>query len=1515
MKKILGLDPGTNSIGWGVIDPEQQKIEASGSRIIPMTQDVLGAFEKGKNVDSPASQRTTFRMMRRAHERKLLRRERLHRALDLMGFLPEHYSSQIDRYGKILPNKEPKLAWKEGETGKMEFLFMDSYQEMLMDFAKYQPELLLDGRNVPYDWTIYYLRNKALTQPLTKNELAWILLQFNQKRGYSQTRDEVEEENNTLKKEYLALTVSKVEKTEEHKGDSYWYNVFFKEREDIVYRRQSKFPLDWVGKVKEFILTTALEKDGSIKLDKDGMPKYSLKQPDAEDWTLRKVKSEASIDQSGLTVGAYIYKAILQRPSQKIIGQLVRIIDRRYYVAEARCILQKQKEFIPELSSNELYGKVIEELYPSNDAYRNSISQRDFTYLLVDDILFYQRPLKSKKSLIDNCPYESREYKDKKTGLTKSSPIKCISKSNPYFQEFRLWQFISNLRIFKRGDLKDEDVTAEFLPNQEAVAELFEWLNNQSSIKQASLLKHIVGKKQGEYRWNYVEDKEYPCNKTRAQILNGLKKAGIEQSYLTHEHELALWHIIYSVTNKTEYGKAIKKYADRNGLGNTFKEVFSKMKPFEERDYGAYSEKAIKKLLPLMRVGKYWSEKSIDACTFDRITKCINGEADDTIGQKVREVMADVINVEQCQGLPVWKACYLVYNRHSEGQDIVKWRNPDDIDAFLGKFKHNSLRNPIVEQVVLETMRTVRDIWKQVGQIDEIHVEIGRDLKNPKEQRARIAQHNQDNESQNMRIRMLLSEFSSPEFDVADVRPYSPSQQELLRIYEEDAWNSIAEPPQDIADIRSKIGNTDPSKRPTSAQVLRYKCWLDQKYISPYTGQPIPLSKLFTPAYQIEHVIPQARFFDDSFNNKVICESEVNALKSKMLGMEFIEKNPGRIVALSGGRTVKILHKDAYIELVKKMFSFNKKKLQRMLMDDIPDDFIERQLNDSRYISRYILSLLSNVVRAEDEQGNLEQEAVSKNVIVCNGNVTTRLKKDWGVGDVWNQIIINRFQRMNEKDSDHVYTTISAQGHVIPDMPLELRKGFDKKRIDHRHHAMDAIVIACCTRDHVNLLNNEAALSHDSNYRYDLSRKLRNYERIVIDGVQKDIPKEFKKPWASFPQDLFNTLQGIIVSFKQNQRVITNASNKYYRFVDGKKVLVKQQGNGNWSARKPLHKATYFGVVNLKLTEVVSLANALKRPSDIVDIEVKRKVMSLQKEGKDNKQIQAYFMENAEVWSDVAGGKVEVYYMTKDKKGEKYYATRFGNDLVSLFAGKTEEASVISTIAKITDTGIQKILLAHFQAENKDAEQAFSPDGIERMNANIVNLNGGRNHKPIYTVRVFEKADKFPVGEKLNSNTKYVESAEGTNMFMVVYTIGDDSSERDFYQLPFKLALDVQKKYGLQWKEHLANYLKQNDDRLTLPAIPQNAKIKFILAVGDLVLLPMEDGSLELRPDRIYKAVSFHKKTCDFVPHRMSGFIHDTLEYTRHHKQQTAITGEMIKKTCVPLEVDRLGNARIVKIE
>ena len=1554
MKKILGLDLGTNSIGWAVVNAEVKSrengnpylqstnISSAGSRIIPMSADVLGVFDKGNSV-SQTAERTSKRGIRRLLERNLQRRERLLRVLKIMDFLPEHYANKINEYGKFTDYSEPKLAWKNGKDGKPEFIFKDSFNEMLSDFAKHQPQLIANGKKVPYDWTIYYLRKKALFQRIEKEELAWILLQFNQKRGYYQLRGEEEEENSDKSIEFLAQRVVRVEATDEKKGDEVWYNVYLEN--GMIYRRSSRIPLDWVGKIKEFIVTTDLEKDGTPKKDKDGNIRRSFRAPKEDDWTLIKKKTEFDIDKSQKSVGCYIYDALLTNPNQKIIGKLVRTVERKYYKDELKQILEMQIALMPELQNESLYRKCIDELYPNNEAHRNIIAKPDFINLFINDIIFYQRPLKSKKSLIDNCPYESRRDKD---GNVHS--VKCIAKSNPLFQEFRLWQFVQNLKIYQREKKvnrklqTDVDVTNELLRSEDDYIAVFDWLSNRASIKQDTLLntyfrfKKEKGKEQYPYRWNYVEDKEYPCNETRAAILSGLNKSGISNDFLTLDKEMQLWHLLYSIDDKTHITKALNKYATKNHLPESFVQVFAKIKPFE-KEYGSYSEKAIKKLLPLMRMGKYWNFEDIDIHTKDRINKIITGEYDENIKNRVREKAINLSVESHFKGLPVWLACYIVYGRHSESKDSIKWEQPDDIDMYLREFKQHSLRNPIVEQVVTETLRTVRDIWKQEGQIDEIHVELGREMKNPADKRKWMTTKNLQNENTNLRIKAMLMEFMNPELGIENVRPFSPSQQDILRIYEENALDNLTKEDKDFEFI-SRISKT---AQPSKTDIVRYKCWLEQKYRSPYTGEMIPLAKLFTPAYEIEHIIPQSRYFDDSFSNKVICEKEVNGLKDRQLGFEFIKNHNGEKVQISQGRTVQILSVEAYEKFVKEHYANNGIKMKKLLMEDIPDDFIERQMNDSRYISKLVKGLLSNIVREKDENGELEQESISKNVISCNGNITDRLKKDWGMNDVWNNIVLPRFRRLNELTGKDVFTTISAEGHEIPAMPLELQKGFNKKRIDHRHHAMDAIVIACTTRDHVNLLNNEAALSKHNANRYQLQHKLRRYEKTIINGKEKEIAKEFLKPWNSFTNDAKQTLDNIIVSFKQNLRIINKTTNYYQHFDDnGKKVMIKQVKGDSWAIRKSMHKDTGWGEVNLrKCDKTVSLSEALKNPKVIVNKDFKHKVQELLAQGRDAKYIKRYIEDNKDVWSDIDIKKIMVYYYTQDIKDEngiikdRYFATRFLSDLVSYMSGIKEYDKAISQIESITDTGIQKILKAHLEAKDNNPELAFSADGIDEMNSIIVDSKKIKNyqlkkvHKPIYKVRRYESSNsKYPIGQKGCKAKKFVEADDGTNLYFVVYQTID--KRRTYATIPLELSIECQKdNHNLKgWINLLDERLRDKSENEKLKRyqrfnIPKDAKLLFVLSPNDYVYITSDDSDDRIEKNRIFVVNDFNDTTiyfrpCNFAKAIASKEVDMRLKYLKKEDKEKIVgsfddktanfENKMIKEICVPLKVDRLGN-------
>lgn len=1443
MKNILGLDLGTNSIGWAVVQRDDligaiPKISL-GSRIIPMSQDVIDKFGNGV-TESQAAVRTAYRGMRRLRERTLLRRERLFRIFHILGFLPQHFDCSIgwDRkdnktYGMFITG-EPKLAYAPTEGGKPSFLFRTSFEEMLSDFSKKHPEMTANGKKIPYDWTLYYLRKKALTSPISKYELAWIILRFNQKRGYYQLRGE-EQETEGKRKEYAVLTIASVEATDEKRAGNVIYKIKFKN--GMEYLRPSRNPLDnLVGKEVEYIITTDVDENGQEKLDKEGNVKRSFSSPGADDWSLKKKRTESFIEDSGLSVGEYIYNCLLDNPEMKINGGYVQTIERKYYLAELRKILEKQAEYIPELRDARLLDECLSELYRTNEKRRESLREKGMIHLILNDTLFYQRPLKTKKSEIADCKFEHYTFVDKETGEIKTNNIKCVAKSNPYYQEFRLWQFVWNLRLYTNSGINEDNVTDKYLPTVEDRQKLFIWLNDKASVKQEELLSHLgIKKGRGKdsvlpVRWNYVADKTYPCNETRATILKYLKKANISSSLIDDFTTLYnLWHILYSVDIKDESAKALRTFAQKHQLPSTFSESFMSFPPIK-KEYGAYSEKAIRKLLPLLE-----------------------------------------------DGVQLWDAEERIYGKKA---NTDKWESPAEMKRYIDEFKNGSLRNPIVEQCIMESLRTVHDIWEKFGHIDEIHVELGREMKNPADKRKKMMDRIQENENTNMRIKTMLAEFKRE--SMPGVRPNSPMQQDILRIYEEGALQTLSKDDADYKDIYriSRLAT------PTATEVTRYKLWLEQRYRSPYTGQIIPLSRLFTSDYEIEHIIPRSRFFDDSFNNKVICESEVNRLKGNMLGMEFIKSKGGQIVETTHGK-VHVLDESSYEKFIEDFYRSNKTKGRNLRLEDIPMEFVQRQMNDSRYISRVVKSILSAIVREDGET-----EETSKHVIVCSGPVTDRLKKDWGLNDVWNTLVYPRFERMNELTQSNAFGQWESKGGkrvFQTNMPLELSGGFRKKRIDHRHHAMDALVIACASRNIINFLNNESA--HDAERREDLKRLLMS-EGLII------------KPWKSFTQDARQALSSVIVSFKNTVRVLSSTVNMYEHYDEktGKKVRKRQEGN-NFAIRKPLHKETFYGHVNLRKVKSVSINDAIKHPEDIRDKEIRTFILDLYAKQFTEKQIKSFLKDANYRVNRKDIKKVDVYYMTDED--EPLVATR--KTLDDSFDEKK--------ISTITDTGIQKILIAYLHSVGNDPKVAFSPEGIMRMNENIAAYNGGKPHKPILKVRKSDKmGEKFAVGHNGNKKDKYVKTQSGTNLYYSIYQSED--GKREYATTPLSEVIE-------RMKQGLSPVVGATDSGATL---------LFYLSPNDLVYVPTDEEKnsnvdiADINPDQIYKLIKTTDNRSFYIPHRYASVLYNVSKSEANKFSngklilneisignsssviERSLDGQIIREVCWKLITDRLGN-------
>ena len=1422
IKYILGLDIGSNSIGWALIQLEllqkTKRIIATGSRIIPMDQKVLSDFGKGITI-SPTAQRTSYRNARHCRERHLLRRERLHRVLHILGFLPTHYDKQIDfskRYGKFVDNTEPKIAYNEGK-----FLFMDSFQEMLADFKIHQPDLFYTKKNgeeskIPYDWTIYYLRKKALSRKISKEELAWIILNFNQKRGYYQLREEEENKENDFDI-ISSKIISVIKKDKDKKYNKYWYDIILEN--GLVYQATfyNDFVYNWINQDREFIIERTSLKNGTEKVKLSYLPTFDEidkmdKKEQDKYYKKIKIKTENSIGNK--TVGCYIYDHILQNPNEKIKGKLVRTIERKYYKEELKAILEKQIALQPELFTDQLLADSIRELYSKNEAQQRNLVARDFVHLFVEDIIFYQRPLRSQKSTLANCSLESRSYIDKDSHTRKEVPLKVCPKSNPYYQEFRVLQWLQNLKIYEIDT--DQEVTHEFIKTLEDKQQLFDFLMDQKEIDCEELLKYFLNqtypnakekalkselkKWKDTYRWNYVYDigekssKKYPMNETRYDLKRYLEKvANLPDDFLSSEVEYLLWHLIYSVTDKVAYEKGLKKFAQKHHLDeDSFVESFKKFKPYPS-EYGSFSEKAIRKLLPLMRFGAYWDFNHIDKNTQKRIEDLITGVENEEIRTILRE-KAEKYQLEKetdFQDLPLWLAQYIVYNRHAEASSLEKWTSVNDLETYLNEFKQHSLRNPIVEQVVMETLRVVRDIWQQYGQgqanfFDEIHIELGRELKKTAKEREELSKQNQKNEDTNLSIKEKLKELEK-----YNTRAYSITHLE------------------------------------------KYKLWLEQKHISPYTGQIISLENLFTDNYEIEHIIPQSRFFDDSLSNKVVCESIVNKApyKDRQLGLEFIKNQGGRIVKelSKENKTIKIFTEEQYRTFIKEHYSNNPEKTKKLLLEEIPEKMVARQMNDTRYISKFISEILSKIVRSDEQDEGVH----SKNVILCTGKITSILRQDWGLNDIWDNLILPRFERMNNLLQKEKFTIYSIEKQKkIPVVPINDQfKSFQKKRIDHRHHALDAIIIACVTCEHINYINNQHALEKGKDKKEKQKEHDKLREKLCIKkynkGSEENYSWIFKKPWDTFTQEVRTALEGIVVSFKQNLRVINKATNYYERWVEenGKyiKKMVKQEGT-NWAIRKPLHEETISGKI----------------------------------------------------------------YLDREKITK--------NDILTATRKTVDSSFDEKRIKKITDTGIQKILLNYLEYKGSP-EIAFSPEGLEELNKNLSIYNDGKPHKPIYKVRIYEKGSgRFALGEKGRKYKKYVQGAP--NLYFGIYQ-GKD--KRSFATIPLNEVIERQKQ--------------------GLPSVPEyNEKgdpLLFSLSPNDLVYVPIEGEIIEdidfqnlsnEQKERIYKTVSFTGNQCFFVKQTVSASIVNKMEYSPLNKMERSITGIMIKEVCIKLKVDRLGN-------
>ncbi|MGN1273934.1 MAG: type II CRISPR RNA-guided endonuclease Cas9, partial [Thermoguttaceae bacterium] len=266
---------------------------------------------------------------------------------------------------------------------------------------------------------------------------------------------------------------------------------------------------------------------------------------------------------------------------------------------------------------------------------------------------------------------------------------------------------------------------------------------------------------------------------------------------------------------------------------------------------------------------------------------------------------------------------------------------------------------------------------------------------------------------------------------------------------------------------RKKIIEEINIQEPSRTDILKYMLAEECKWECPYTGKMItPESLLGQPQFDIEHILPFSRSLDNSFINKTLCYHEEN---------RNVKKNQTPFEAYHGT--------ERWDEIMVRIKKLPRPKQERFLMEQIPDDFSSRMLNDTRYISRQATTYLAKLYGGQIELSDENDKMGKRRIFTCNGQATAWLRDEWGLNGILN------------KEEDR------------------------KNRSDHRHHAIDALVVAFCNQTIVEQLSRAAEASEQYG-----NHRLFNHDKI-------------EQPRPNFLKVVRKAVDEINVSYRSNRKV------------------------------------------------------------------------------------------------------------------------------------------------------------------------------------------------------------------------------------------------------------------------------------------------------------------------------------------------------------------------------------------
>jgi CRISPR-associated endonuclease Csn1 len=881
MAKILGLDLGTNSIGWAVVDDSNNKIIDAGVRIFPegVKSDTIG---KGDKEESKNAKRRTSRQTRRGFYRKRLRKIKLLRTLINFNMCPLKHE-ELDVWSKW-----DKIKKKEGRMA---------------------PELFLPD-NHPYCFWLkqnpYELRNKALSEDLTLYEFGRVLYHLIQRRGFLSNRKGKDDGKIYKGKD----GVKGIDDTQKEIHNStlgkYLFDILPKEGEPFKIiqdengnelRVRSRYTLrDMYISEFEAIWNRQAPHLGLENIDYLNEKKILLK------GGLKNKRNNSKIEH-------------LKKSKGIDNVEIIEIKDELSNSDKEKFILK----VISKIPLKEYLGGRIEKDEEENIRFKSN-----------ESVLFWQRPLRSQKKSLAKCRFEP-DLRDDNGKFIQKGKTPCHL-SHPLFEEYRAYGYINNIEYGKKQKLEETQ--------REQVLELI--ISKDSNFKFTDIKKKL----KLEYEtFNFDDDAPVNGNYTTKHLNSLFPKEIIEKEYVINVNNIdvveygyeRIWHLFhYCDDNDVLIEKLQKEY----GLEEKNIEKVSKVNLKE--GYSNVSLKAIKNILPYLKEGKRLS----DAVILGGVRNAF-GKKWELYKEDHEELEKDILKINQDKSNKEGEAIekikhYLIENKYGfaendlrfkklyhHSQEVIEVKQKDKIEDI------DNLRNPIVQQGVNEVKRLVNELIDTQGKFDQIRVELGRDLKNNKTKRQELTYKISQNTAKNENAKQLLTEYA--------LRHSRENTQKVLLYQELQERGTIA--------------------------------------VCPYTNKTINISDVLGGAnkIQIEHIIPKSISLDDSFANKTLCDAKFNGLKGERTPYEFYQIN--KDVNLWGGAKT-------WEEIERRVFTvlpYPKAKRFTSKTKFDKNDFIERQLNDTRYISKKTAEILSQVC---------------SDVRVMPGSLTAELRRLWGLNNI-----------------------------------------------------------------------------------------------------------------------------------------------------------------------------------------------------------------------------------------------------------------------------------------------------------------------------------------------------------------------------------------------------------------------------------------------------------------------------------------------------------------------------------